>query len=293
MSSYSSTASAYSNPNSNPTYSTMLASSQTDRIDLEAGLDMGPGMGAQGTETEVEGGIGQVENISLFIPYVYTSVTEDYIRHIFEDSTIGYVKHVDFVAKLDKWGRNYNCAYIHFDYWYDNSTSARFNERVLNPNKEARIVYDDPKFWVVLQNNTMKRNPADPKICVDLSTPAVPTFNKAEGIKQLKKLLSIPTTTTSISISTAAAAAVTTATPLVVSQIETTMNLVSTDYVLELEAEIACLMQKNCRLEDIVSLQYDHIFELDMEVRSLRDIEPVTGAINIIPDDQEESMMDN
>jgi hypothetical protein len=33
---------------------------------------------------------------------------------------------------------------------------AHFQERVTNPDKEARIVYDEPWFWIVLENTAVK-----------------------------------------------------------------------------------------------------------------------------------------
>jgi hypothetical protein len=53
-------------------------------------------------------------------------------------------------------GTTYNSAYIHFEYWYDTVVSASFQERVRNPDKEARLVYDEPWYWIVLENRGSK-----------------------------------------------------------------------------------------------------------------------------------------
>jgi hypothetical protein len=76
---------------------------------------------------------------------------------------LGKVKTIDFVEKMDKNGKLYNTAFVHFDYWYDNISSGHFQERVKNPDKEARIVYKDPWFWVCFENTGKKHIPGERK----------------------------------------------------------------------------------------------------------------------------------
>lgn len=96
------------------------------------------------------------QSLSLFIPHVFSNITEERIRAAFESVDLGNVKYVDFVEKTDKNGKNYNTAYIHFNYWHDCETVANFQSRVVNPDKVARIVYDDPWYWIVLPNTSLK-----------------------------------------------------------------------------------------------------------------------------------------
>ena len=93
-----------------------------------------------------------LSNISLYIPHVFPNIDEDRIARIFDLLIIGKVSHVDFVSKTDRHGKNYNSVYVHFDYWYNTVAAVNFQEKVVNPEKEARLVYDDPWFWVVLEN---------------------------------------------------------------------------------------------------------------------------------------------
>ena len=94
-------------------------------------------------------------NISLYIPHVFANITKSTIVETFEKLRIGSVKRIDFVSKRSK-NDNFNAVYIHFSQWYDNIASRNFQERVLNPNMEARIVYDEPWFWIVLENKGQK-----------------------------------------------------------------------------------------------------------------------------------------
>ena len=94
-------------------------------------------------------------NISLYIPHVFTNISKNKIVETFEKLRIGSINRIDFLNKKSK-KSNYNAVYIHFSEWYDNSAARNFQERVLDPNMEARIVYDEPWFWIVLENKRHK-----------------------------------------------------------------------------------------------------------------------------------------
>jgi hypothetical protein len=95
-----------------------------------------------------------ISNISLYIPHVFCNIDEARIAHIFDSLLLGKVSHVDFVPKADRNGKSYNAVYVHFDYWYNTVAAANFQEKVVNPEKEARLVYDEPWYWVILENKT-------------------------------------------------------------------------------------------------------------------------------------------
>ena len=97
----------------------------------------------------------QIANLSLYIPHVFANISKKMVAETFEDLRIGNVKRVDFVYKRGSNGE-YNAVYIHFNYWYDNVAAHNFQERVLDVNREARIVYDEPWYWIVLENKTKK-----------------------------------------------------------------------------------------------------------------------------------------
>lgn len=115
-----------------------------------------------------------IKNISLFIPHVYANFTSAAVFDIIQDMGIGEVKNVDFVSKTGSDGKPYNAVYIHFYQWYDNIVARNFQERVLNPSKEARIMYDDPWYWLVLQNKGKKHVPGDRKPRIDLDAFTTP-----------------------------------------------------------------------------------------------------------------------
>jgi len=130
-----------------------------------------------------------IKNISLYIPHVFANYTRGDVSYQFECLNIGEVKRVDFVSKMSKDGEVYNAAYIHFNQWYDNDVSRNFQDRVLNPNKEARIMYDDPWYWIVLENKSQRVNPTDRKKRITLDfTPEKKTCMES----QINELMNAP-----------------------------------------------------------------------------------------------------
>jgi hypothetical protein len=109
-----------------------------------------------------------IKNISLYIPHIFANYSKNDVVKVFEDLSIGKVKNIDFISKMGNDNKPYNAAYIHFDYWYDNVAASNFQERVLNPKKEARLMYEDPWFWLVLENKSRKIVSGDRKIRIDL-----------------------------------------------------------------------------------------------------------------------------
>ena len=106
--------------------------------------------------------------MSLYIPRVFENIDEKKIIKTFETLLLGKVNHVDFVTKMGK-NRVYKSAYIHFDYWFNNVAADNFQDKI-RKNKEARIVYDDPWFWVVLENSAKKYDLTKaPRQRIDLS----------------------------------------------------------------------------------------------------------------------------
>ena len=93
-------------------------------------------------------------NLSLFIPRVFSNITREKIAHTFYNAGYGDVKRIDLISKTDVQGKKYNSAYIHFDHWFTNPDAVQFQETILTGSSEARIVYDDPWYWVVLKNTS-------------------------------------------------------------------------------------------------------------------------------------------
>jgi hypothetical protein len=84
---------------------------------------------------------------SVFIPRVFTNISEHRIIDIFNKHSIGQVDHVDLVQKSNY--SNFYMAFVHFKSLYDNPSADCFKRDVENPDKVAKFVYDDPWYWTV------------------------------------------------------------------------------------------------------------------------------------------------
>ena len=108
------------------------------------------------------------QSLSLYIPYVFANISKKNIADTFEFQGLGKVKNIDFVEKIDKKGKICNTAFVHFEQWYDNISAVNFQERIKNPDKEARIVYNDPWFWVCIENKAKKHAVGERKERINL-----------------------------------------------------------------------------------------------------------------------------
>ena len=108
--------------------------------------------------------------MSLYIPHVFPNFDEQYIANVMKEMNYGIVDHVDLVSKIDKNGKRYNSAYVHFASWFSGTIVENFQAKVRDPNAEARIVHDDPWYWIVLENTAKKHEPGARKTRIDLMT---------------------------------------------------------------------------------------------------------------------------
>jgi len=99
--------------------------------------------------------------VSFYIPHVFPNISKERIAYSFQSNDLGQVGSVDFVAKRDKNGKSYHSAFVHFTTWGTSDCATRFLERVNDPAKEARLVYEDPWFWIVLPYQSKEEVPAE------------------------------------------------------------------------------------------------------------------------------------
>lgn len=94
-------------------------------------------------------------NLSLYIPRVFPNWrNEAQVANVFENLNIGKVHRIDFIDKIDeKTGQPYCQAFVHFEYWYFSQVTRSLQEKILDPTQQAKIVYDDPWFWLLLKCN--------------------------------------------------------------------------------------------------------------------------------------------
>lgn len=94
--------------------------------------------------------------LSLYIPVISTTVSEQYIIKMFKTHNIGIVLRVDFVKNIKK---NRREAFVHFLEWFNNDKSVDLQKDVQNVDTKTKFVYSETgKFWPLLVNkNAHKR----------------------------------------------------------------------------------------------------------------------------------------
>ena len=95
------------------------------------------------------------QNLSLVIPRVFPQwVDEQKIVDIFHQQCIGWIYKVSIVRVPDEPGRNYPIykAYLYFSVWYDNEIAYNIQQRIFGVKRQARVVYDDPWYWTIYEN---------------------------------------------------------------------------------------------------------------------------------------------
>ncbi len=78
-----------------------------------------------------------------------------YVKRVFECQQIAIVSRVDFV-EFEHPDANFCFAVVHLLFWIPGVISKHFRERIQSQ-RESRIVYSDPSYWVVLPY-TQKQN---------------------------------------------------------------------------------------------------------------------------------------
>jgi hypothetical protein len=119
-----------------------------------------------------------IKNMSLFVPHIFPNFDQKYVTEVF--SEIGEIERVDFVSKLDRDGKPFNAAYIHFKKWYNNENNQDFQYNIIE-NGSGKWYHDDSDYyWIVLPNTAKKHVSGDRKPRIDLGESKSITYKTPE-----------------------------------------------------------------------------------------------------------------
>jgi hypothetical protein len=107
------------------------------------------------------------QSLSLMIPRVFPQwIDEQTIIDIFHQQHLGRVYKVSIIRMPDSKKRSYPIykAIIYFSAWYDNLIAYNFQQRIFGVKKQARVVYDDPWYWVVFENTSRRLSNNDKRM---------------------------------------------------------------------------------------------------------------------------------
>ena len=94
-----------------------------------------------------------IQNLSVFIGRIHRDdANVDFIAKIFYEQEIASVRRIDFIECRDKGTeRVYYQAKLYFHFWFKNQTAYNVQRRIID-GTHARVVYEDPWYWVLLKN---------------------------------------------------------------------------------------------------------------------------------------------
>ena len=107
------------------------------------------------------------QRLSLVIPRVFPQwIDEQKIIRVFHDQQIGRIFKVSIKRMPNEKGRDYPIykAFLYFSVWYDNEIAYNLQQRIFSSAKQARVVYDDPWYWVLFENQSARLNQADQRL---------------------------------------------------------------------------------------------------------------------------------
>ena len=117
---------------------------------------------------------------SIYIPRVYANISTEFVAETFESLNLGIVDRVEAVPRPGD--KTTYMAFVYFASWNSgNKAAAHLAKRINCPTPgatQARIVYDDPWYWILLPNTS--ENTSSKK--TDDEDEFLAEFNRSNGI---------------------------------------------------------------------------------------------------------------
>jgi hypothetical protein len=110
---------------------------------------------------------------SIYIPRVHRNqMREAYVKRVFECQHLAIVSRVDFV-EYEHPDSNFCFAVVHVLFWIPGVISKHFREKIQSQ-REARIVFSDPSYWVVLPYTQKQKKSSSVRAEASLETYSTP-----------------------------------------------------------------------------------------------------------------------
>lgn len=94
-------------------------------------------------------------NPSICIPRVFSNITWQRVKEVFEELDLGVVDRVDMPKKKNEKGEDYKRCFVHFKKWNDNEDALAVKSELLD-GEMVKIEYDTPWFWKCYMSNVAK-----------------------------------------------------------------------------------------------------------------------------------------
>jgi len=85
---------------------------------------------------------------------VFLNITEADIASVFKTLCLGEVDRIDLAPRVTASGHvTANMAFVYFKTWSTSVAAQNLASRIVDTKRDARIVYDDPWYWILLPNS--------------------------------------------------------------------------------------------------------------------------------------------
>jgi hypothetical protein len=88
---------------------------------------------------------------SICIPRVFPNISSNQIAHVFESLGLGRIERIDLIPFINSKNEHLNRAFVYIQ-WNDTEAAKHLHEKIHDPDETAKIVYQDPWFWMLLPN---------------------------------------------------------------------------------------------------------------------------------------------
>jgi len=118
------------------------------------------------------------QELSIYISHIQDEyATEKYIKVLFKNLNIADVKHVQFKKNDDG---SFDAS-IYMNKWFHSMMVQNLQEKIIDYEMDAKLVYDDPNYWLLHYNGYISHNIED-----DLTTLQTSVKEQSKQITSLE-----------------------------------------------------------------------------------------------------------
>ena len=101
--------------------------------------------------------------VNLYIPYIKSEITDEYIIYVFEFLNLGKVNEIEMINNTLKKDNRIYSAYLNIDL-YNTEEANNFNYKI-NNNENIRIYYKKKSYWIIKKEDINENKYINPYIC--------------------------------------------------------------------------------------------------------------------------------
>ena len=91
------------------------------------------------------------QNLIIYIPSISNEISTEFVSNLFRllgIATVSYI-HLQQIDNLT------NEATVYMNHWYHNQCVENLQEKINDPSRQARLIYDDPNYWILYNRATL------------------------------------------------------------------------------------------------------------------------------------------